>query len=119
MRPSYRTGNCVSVALGPVGIPQKALKWSKYANACFTLDVASCKQWLAEFKLDPLRHVMELSGRTPPKEGDMKGLLPKGKVVMVCSSAIRQLSSQCRTNEADTNTAYERAVNFRGCGGGF
>ena len=42
----------------------------------------------------------------------MKALLTKGKVViarLMGDEAILQV----RTNEADTNTAYERAVNFK------
>jgi hypothetical protein len=75
---------------------------------------------LAEFKRDHLRHITELGdilsrmGRTPPKEGDMKALLTKGKVVIAGLMGDEAILRAMRTNEADTNTAYERAVNFKG-----
>ena len=91
-----------------------------YQAAIDRLESASFKQRLAEFKRDHLRHVTELSeilsrmGRTPPKEGDMKSLLTKGKVVMAGLIGDKAILEAMRTNEADTNTAYERAVNFQG-----
>ena len=66
-----------------------------------------------------LRHITELGdillsmGRTPPKEGDMKPLLTKGKVVIAGLMGDEAILQAMRTNEADTNTAYERAVNFK------
>ena len=54
-------------------------------------------------------------GRTPPKEGDMKALLTKGKVVIAGLMGDEAILQAMRTNEADTNTAYERAVNFKAC----
>jgi hypothetical protein len=53
-------------------------------------------------------------GRTPPKEGDMKALLTKGKVVIAGLMGHESILQMMRTNEADTNTAYERAVNLKG-----
>ena len=53
-------------------------------------------------------------GRTPPKEGDMKPLLTKGKVVIAGLMGDEAIPRAMRTNEADTSTAYERAVNFKG-----
>jgi uncharacterized protein (TIGR02284 family) len=73
---------------------------------------------LAEFKRDHLRHISELSdilsslGRTPPKAGDMKGILAKGKAVIGSLMGDESILHAMRTNEADTNTAYERAVQF-------
>ena len=67
-----------------------------------------------------MRHITELGdilssmGRTPPKEGDMKALLTKGKVVIAGLMGDEAILQAMRTNEADTNTAYERAVNFKG-----
>ena len=90
-----------------------------YQAAIDRLENSGYRNALAEFKRDHLRHITELGdilssmGRTPPKEGDMKALLTKGKVViarLMGDEAILQV----RTNEADTNTAYERAVNFKG-----
>jgi hypothetical protein len=53
-------------------------------------------------------------GRAPPKEGDMKGILTKAKVVIAGLIGDKSILEAMRTNEADTNTAYERAVNFQG-----
>jgi hypothetical protein len=53
-------------------------------------------------------------GRNPPKEGDMKSILTKGKVVMAGLIGDKAIFEAMRMNEADTNTAYERAVNFEG-----
>jgi hypothetical protein len=44
-------------------------------------------------------------GRTPPKEGDMKALLTKGKVVIAGLMGDAAILQAMRTNEADTNTA--------------
>jgi hypothetical protein len=65
-----------------------------------------------------LRHITELGdilssmGRTPLKEGDMKALLTKGKVVIAGLMGDAAILQAMRTNEADTNTAYERTVNL-------
>ena len=59
-----------------------------YQAAIDRLEDSSYRTRLAEFMRDHLRHITELGeilssmGRTPPKEGDMKALLTKGKVVI-------------------------------------
>jgi uncharacterized protein (TIGR02284 family) len=91
-----------------------------YQAAVDRLENSSYRTALAEFKRDHLRHITELGdilssmGRTPPKEGDMKALLTKGKVVIAGLMGDEAILQAMRTNEADTNTAYERAVNFKG-----
>ena len=91
-----------------------------YQAAIDRLENSSFRSALAEFKRDHLRHITELGdilsrmGRTPPKEGDMKALLTKGKVVIAGLMGDESILQAMRTNEADTNTAYERAVNFKG-----
>jgi uncharacterized protein (TIGR02284 family) len=91
-----------------------------YQAAIDRLENSSYRTRLAEFKRDHLRHITELGeilsnmGRTPPKEGDMKALLTKGKVVIAGLMGDEAVLQAMRTNEADTNTAYERAVNFKG-----
>ena len=44
----------------------------------------------------------------------MKALLAKGKVVIAGLMGDESILPAMRTNEADTNTAYARAVNFKG-----
>ena len=84
------------------------------------LENSSYRTALTEFKRDHLRHITELGdilsdmGRVLPKEGDMKALLAKGKVVIAGLMGDESFLHAMRTNEADTNTAYERAVNFKG-----
>ncbi len=91
-----------------------------YQAAIDRLDETRFRDRLREFKGDHLRHIDELSailqrmGRTPPKEGDMKSYLTQGKVVMGSLMGDKAILQAMRTNEADTNTAYERAVGFRG-----
>ena len=91
-----------------------------YEAAINRLQEARFRDRLREFKGDHLRHIAELGdilvemGRTPPKEGDMKSLLTRGKVVIGGLMGDKAILQAMRTNEADTNTAYERAVAFHG-----
>ena len=91
-----------------------------YQAAIDRLENSGYRSALAGFKQDHLRHTTELGdilssmGRTPPKEGDMKALLAKGKVVIAGLMGDESILQAMRTNEADTNTAYERAVKFSG-----
>jgi len=71
---------------------------------------------LESFRADHERHtrdlapfVRELSG-TPPTEGDLKRILTKGKVVIASLAGDHAILQAMKTNEDDTNTAYERAV---------
>lgn len=87
-----------------------------YQAAIDRLQNPAFRATLAEFKEDHLRHIGELSaivrqmGRTPPGEGSMKSVLAKGKVVIGGLMGDKAILEAMRTNEADTNTAYERAV---------
>jgi uncharacterized protein (TIGR02284 family) len=87
-----------------------------YQAAIDRLENQSFKQKLAEFKEDHLRHTRELSeivrglGEEPPTETDAKDLLTKGKVVIAGLMGDRAILMAMKTNEDDTNTAYERAV---------
>jgi uncharacterized protein (TIGR02284 family) len=89
-----------------------------YQAAIDRLENRRFRYALAEFKRDHLRHITELGdilsgmGRVPPKEGDMKGILAKGKVVIGGLMGDESILHAMRTNEADTNAAYERAVQF-------
>jgi hypothetical protein len=100
----------------PAGLRRAA---DAYQAAIDRLENSSYRNALAEFKRGHLRHITELGdilssmGRTPPKEGDMKALLTKGKVVIAGLMGDEAILQAMRTNEADTNTAYERAVNFK------
>ena len=90
-----------------------------YQAAIDRLENASYRSTLAKFKEDHLRHIDELGeclstmGKTPPKQGDMKSLLTQGKVVMGGLMGDKAILQAMKTNEDDTNTAYDRAVAFK------
>ena len=90
-----------------------------YQAAIDRLENASYRSTLAKFKEDHLRHIDELGeclstmGKTPPKQGDMKSLLTQGKVVMGGLMGDKAILQAMKTNEDDTNTAYERAASHR------
>jgi uncharacterized protein (TIGR02284 family) len=68
------------------------------------------------FLADHQRHVSQLSGyirsmgETPPDSGDFKQVLTKGKVYLGSIFGDRAILMVMKTNEDDTNTAYERAL---------
>ena len=90
-----------------------------YQAAIDRLDDAQCRTTLSRFKQDHLRHTRDLGqilnamGKTPPTEGDAKSLLTKGKVVLGGLMGDKAILEAMKTNEDDTNTAYERAVKHR------
>lgn len=71
---------------------------------------------LGEFRIDHLRHIDELSDllramdADPPEQGSLKSLLTRGKVAIGGLIGDKAILEAMRSNEADTNTAYERAV---------
>jgi uncharacterized protein (TIGR02284 family) len=87
-----------------------------YQAAIDRLQNTEYRSALSGFKDDHLRHIREISdiltqmGLTPPGQGDMKSLLTKGKVVMAGLMGDEAILQAMRTNEDDTNTAYQRAV---------
>lgn len=88
-----------------------------YQAAIDRLEDATAREKLTEFKGDHVRHTEELgkllreSGREPPKKGDIKRILTKGKVVIAGLAGDKAILMAMKTNEDDTNKAYERAVN--------
>lgn len=89
---------------------------SAYEAAIERLSNETIKARLSDFKADHLRHTRELgkilqdSGRKPPTEADAKAVLTKGKVVIAGLAGDKAILTAMKTNEDDTNTAYERAV---------
>ncbi len=87
-----------------------------YQAAIERLEDATSKEKLAEFMADHQQHTQNLGahlrdmGHEPPTEGDMKSLLTKGKVVMAGLIGDKTILQAMKTNEDDTNTAYERAA---------
>jgi uncharacterized protein (TIGR02284 family) len=90
-----------------------------YDAAIERLGTAGHRSALAGFRRDHLRHIEELGaalsamGKTPPKESDMKALLTQGKVVLAGLVGDKAILRAMKTNEDDTNIAYERAVQHR------
>jgi uncharacterized protein (TIGR02284 family) len=90
-----------------------------YQAAIDRLKDAGFRSALTGFRQDHLRHVDELGallsgmGREPPKEGDMKAVLAKGKVVLGGLMGDKAILQAMKTNEDDTNTAYDRATEFK------
>jgi uncharacterized protein (TIGR02284 family) len=87
-----------------------------YRVAIDRMDSRSYAQQLSAFLADHERHTQNLSpfvielGGEPARVGDLKMILTKGKVLIAGLVGDRAILQAMRTNEADTNTAYERAV---------
>lgn len=90
-----------------------------YQSAIDRLDTPSFKQALSDFREDHLRHIRELSaivrhlGLEAPTGPDIKVALTKGKVVVADLFGDEAILRAMKTNEDDTNTAYERAFHHK------
>jgi len=86
-----------------------------YKAAIQRLKDPSDKAQLGSFMRDHEQHVRELGdaivqmGMRPPSGPDLKQVLTKGKVVLGSLMGDRTILLAMKTNEDDTNTAYERA----------
>ena len=86
-----------------------------YEAAISRLDDSILRQGLASFLDDHLRHIRELSpvvhqmGGEVPTQGDMRRWLTKGKVVIGNILGDRGVLMAMKSNEDDTNEAYEHA----------
>ena len=91
-----------------------------YAAAIERLGTVSDKDQLARFMQDHRQHVIDLSalvrdfGEQPPTEADYKKVLTKGRVVLAGLIDNDAILWAMKSNEDDTNRAYERAVQFQG-----
>lgn len=87
-----------------------------YDAAIDRLDSAEYKARLKEFRADHARHTRDLAaavqelGGKPPQQGGAKSLLTRGKVMMADLLGDGAILQAMKSNEDDTNTAYERAV---------
>lgn len=87
-----------------------------YEAAIERLDNASYKTQLAAFMRDHERHIQELSpivrtmGGDVPEGGGAKEMLTEGKVALSSLGGDDSILKAMKSNEKDTNTAYERAV---------
>ncbi len=87
-----------------------------YHAALERFDDTSYRTAMSMFRQDHERHVQELGlklrdlGVDPPDGPDVKMILTKGKVVIAGLLGDRAILLAMRSNEDDTNSAYERAA---------
>ena len=91
-----------------------------YNSAIQKLKDKSIADQLRSFRDDHERHtknlrpfIQDLGGKAPTS-GDMKALLTTGKVAMASLMGDKAILFAMKTNEDDTNTAYERATHHQG-----
>ena len=88
-----------------------------YDAAIARVEDSGIKEALRGFRDDHERHARELAGLitrlggTPPEGAGAKSLLTQGKVVLGGLLGDKAILLAMKTNEDDTNTAYERALN--------
>lgn len=86
-----------------------------YEAAIARLTIQNDKDQLTRFMEDHQRHVRDLSalvrdfGEEPPTKGDIKRVLTRGKVVIAGLIDDESVMRAMKSNEDDTNLAYERA----------
>lgn len=87
-----------------------------YDAAIDRLDSAEYKERLKEFRADHARHTRDLGavvrelGGKPAQQGGAKSMLTRGKVMMADLMGDGAILQAMKSNEDDTNTAYDRAV---------
>lgn len=90
-----------------------------YDAAIERLDDDESKRHLSQFREDHRRHTQELSqflrdyGEAPPTGPDFKRILTQGKVMLANLGGDRAILKAMKSNEDQTNTAYERANEHR------
>ena len=88
---------------------------SAYQAAVDRLESSKYRRALREFMTDHWRHIQELTplvqelGGDAPTHADAKVILTKGKVLIGQIAGDRGILSAMRSNEDDTNLAYENA----------
>lgn len=91
-----------------------------YQAAIDRLEDATAANQLRSFMADHERHTVELGacvtqlGGQPARKGDLKRFLTQGKVVLGGLIGDRQILTAMRSNEDDTNRAYEQALETEG-----
>jgi len=87
-----------------------------YEAAVNRLESKEYREKLQSFGQDHLSHTRNLGeilrqmGKNVPQGPDVKQLLTKGKVVIADLFGDKAILTAMKTNEDDTNTAYERAI---------
>jgi rubrerythrin len=94
-----------------------------YGSAIEHVSSAAYKQQLTAFRGDHIEHTRTLGewirrqGETPPESGGAKQMLTTGKAALARLTGDKQILQAMKTNEDDTNTAYERASGHRDADG--
>ena len=87
-----------------------------YSAAIERLSNIEYRQQLTSFREDHVEHTRVLGAwlrehrQETPASGGLKQTLASGKVALAGLAGDRQILHAMKTNEDDTNTAYERAV---------
>lgn len=90
-----------------------------YNAAIERLSSSEYKLKLTSFREDHVEHTRVLGSwlrehqQEPPASGGLKETLTTGKVALAGLAGDKQILQAMKTNEDDTNTAYERAVSHR------
>lgn len=93
-----------------------------YEAAIERIDNPMIRMRLGDFRDDHRRHVAVLNpilqrlGGEPVLEGDIRRVLTKGRVVIGGLFGNKAILTAMKSNEDDTNTAYEHAVGHLGFG---
>lgn len=91
-----------------------------YEAAAARLERRGDAEQLRAFQADHERHTREVAalvrdlGGTPASAGGAKSLLTTGKVLLADLVGDKAILMAMKTNEDDTNTAYERAIRHGG-----
>ncbi len=89
---------------------------SAYEAAIDRLADANDKAAFASYRNDHERHTRELQpfvaelGAKPADHADIKSMITTGKVMLASLAGDKAILVAMKTNEDDTNTAYDRAV---------
>ena len=87
-----------------------------YQTAIDRLGDEGYRKTLEQFKEDHQRHINDFSnylreqGKKFPIEADVKSILTQGKVMIAGLTTDRAILRAMRSNEEDTNQAYERVL---------
>jgi rubrerythrin len=94
-----------------------------YDAAINRLENELYKKAMKEFKSDHERHIRELrqyleaNNEEAPLEADIKSILTQGKVAIAALVGDKTVLRAMKSNEEDTNAAYECMIKHRGVSG--
>ena len=116
--PAETQNNFLDAISALIELDYNAIK--AYQTAIDRLNDEEYQEILQEFMEDHQRHIDNLSNylieqrRTPPSEPDLKSIFIQGKVVIASLTTDQAILRAMRSNEEDTNKAYERIISHPG-----